>query len=42
MEKTQKNIDQLKTLSISVIEKNQQSRVKGGIDPNKIKKPYWG
>jgi len=37
MKKTQKRIDQLKKLS--VIEKHQQVKIKGGIDKSKVKIP---
>jgi len=42
MKKTKKTIIQLKNISISVIEKGHQAKVKGGVDVSKIKKPYWG
>ncbi|MFK7806863.1 MAG: hypothetical protein AB8F74_03585 [Saprospiraceae bacterium] len=39
MKKTKSSIDQLKALSVSVIEKGQQAKVKGGIKKRKIKIP---
>ncbi|MFK7806865.1 MAG: hypothetical protein AB8F74_03595 [Saprospiraceae bacterium] len=39
MKKTKSNIDQLKALSTSVIEKDQQAKVKGGVDKSKIRIP---
>ncbi len=42
MKKTQKRIDQLKNLSVSVIEKDQQRKVKGGIHKRKIPRPSNG
>ncbi len=38
MKKTKKSIDHLKRLSVSVIEKGQQNKVKGGVDKRKIKR----
>jgi len=39
MKKTQKSIDQLKKKSVSVIERDQQGKVKGGIKRSKIRIP---
>jgi len=39
MKKTKKSIDQLKKLSVSVIGKDQQGKVKGGIHKGKIPRP---
>jgi len=42
MKNSQKSIDQLKRLSISVIGKDQQGKVKGGVDATKVKIPRHG
>jgi len=38
MKKTKISLNQLKELSVSVLAKHQQSKVKGGIERSKIKK----
>jgi len=42
MKNTKRSIDELKKLSVSVIEKDQQNKVKGGIDRTKIRVPRHG
>ncbi len=42
MKKSKNSIDQLKRLSVSVIGKDQQCKLKGGVDKRKIKRVHVG